>query len=408
MKKFFTLFALVAFALTSCDNGNNEVATPQLNIGKLSVEFTAQGGTEQISLKVVNPVAGEQVAVESSADWFEVTIAEGNTAISVTAKENIGAAREASFTLSYATAQPKTISVKQAEAGVAYDVVYEPLRFEGYYFGTEYSSNYNYYVALSDIAVKSNFTPKANGTYYYFDFYSNKPGSATQPLPNGTYTFDANDTFAHLTFSASASYFITTDGVNKESVVKIKSGTVTVTDGKFDAVIELENGETHRVVYEGDLTVDLDYVNSTLAQDFTFNFEGASIKATNLGIYEMNKYRWYIEAVKGDELFMLDVFTASADSPAGIYTKLSTGAMEDYNNKFMPGLLTEQGLIGAWYTQLVNNVIKGYVMAPITDGLIQIAIDGNNATITYSATDDGGAKIEGSISGGYTQEIAEE
>ena len=386
MKKFFALFALVAFALTSCDNGNNEVATPQLNIGKLSVEFTAQGGTEQISLKVVNPVAGEQVAVESSADWFEVTIAEGNTAISVTAKENIGAAREASFTLSYATAQPKTISVKQAEAGVAYDVVYEPLRFEGYYFGTEYSSNYNYYVALSDIAVKSNFTPKANGTY----------------------TFDANDTFAHLTFSASASYLITTDGVNKESVVKIKSGTVTVTDGKFDAVIELENGETHRVVYEGDLTVDLDYVNSTLAQDFTFNFEGASIKATNLGIYEMNKYRWYIEAVKGDELFMLDVFTASADSPAGIYTKLSTGAMEDYNNKFMPGLITEQGLIGAWYTQLVNNVIKGYVMAPITDGLIQIAIDGQNATITYSATDDGGAKIEGSISGGYTQEIAEE
>ena len=39
---------------------------------------------------------------------------------------------------------------------------------------------------------------------------------------------------------------------------------------------------------------------------------------------------------------------------------------------------------------------------------IQIAIDGQNATITYSATDDGGAKIEGSISGGYTQEIAEE
>jgi hypothetical protein len=105
---------------------------------------------------------------------------------------------------------------------------------------------------------------------------------------------------------------------------------------------------------------------------------------------------------------MLDVFTASADSPAGIYTKLSTGGLEDYNNKFMPGLMTEQGLIGAWYTQLVNNVIKGYVMAPITDGLIQIAVDGQNATITYSASDDGGAKIEGSISGSYTQEISEE
>lgn len=408
MKKFFALLALVALAFTACENSNEPAATPQLNIGKVRVEFSAQGGTEQISLKVVNAVAGEQVAVESEADWFEVTIAEGNTAISVTAKENIGAAREASFTISYATAQPKTIAVKQAEAKSDCDVVFESLRFEGYYFGTEYSSNYNYYIALSDIAVKSNFTPKANGTYYYFDIYSNKPGSATEPLPNGTYTFDAKDTFAHQTFSAGSSYLITTDGKNKESVVKIKGGTVTVTDGKFDATIELENGETHRVVYEGDLTVDLDYVNSTLAEDFTFNFEGATITATNLGIYEMNKYRWYIEAVKGDELFILDVFTASADSPAGIYTKLSTGSMEDYNNKFMPGLMTEQGLIGAWYTQLVDNVIKGYVMAPIVDGLIQIIIDGDTATINYSASDDGGAKIEGSISGGYSQEISEE
>ena len=408
MKKFFALVALVALALTSCDNGNNELPTPQLNIGKVRVEFNAQGGTEQISLKVVNPVAGEQVAVEKTADWFEVTIAEGNTSIAVTVGENLGAAREASFTISYATAQPKTIAVKQAEAKSDCDVVFESLRFEGYYFGTEYSSNYNYYVALSDIAVKSNFTPKANGTYYYFDIYSNKPGSATEPLPNGTYTFDAKDTFAHQTFSAGSSYLITTDGKNKESVVKIKGGTVTVTDGKFDATIELENGETHRVVYEGDLTVDLDYVNSTLAEDFTFNFEGATITATNLGVYEMSKYRWYIEAVKGNDLFMLDVFTANADSPAGIYTKLSTGSMEDYNNKYMPGLMTEQGLIGAWYTQLVDNVIKGYVMAPVVDGLIQIIVDGDTATINYSASDDGGAKIEGSVSGSYTQEISEE
>ena len=408
MKKFFALVALISLVTTACDNNTVELPTPFIKLGKSAVEFNAIGGTEQVTLKIVNAVAGEQLVVTNEANWFEVSINEENTLISVTASENFGPAREASFTLSYDRAKTQSIAVKQREAAEDCDVVFEAPRFEGYYFGTETSSTYNYYIALSDIAVKSNLSTKANGTYYYFDIYTNKAGSDSKPLPNGTYTFDANDTCASQTFTASYSNYITTDGVNKQNVTMFKSGTITVTDGKFDATIELENGETHRVVYEGDLTVDLDYVNSTLAQDFTFSFEGATIKATNLGIYDKGKYRWYIEAVKGNDLFLLDVFTANADSPAGIYTKLSSGGIEDYNNKFMPGLITEQGLIGAWYTQLVDNVIKGYVMAPLTDGLIQIAIDGQNATINYSASDDGGNKVEGSVNGSYTQEIAEE
>jgi hypothetical protein len=150
-----------------------------------------------------------------------------------------------------------------------------------------------------------------------------------------------------------------------------KTATVTVAENSFEAVIEFTNGETHHVTYEGDLYVGIDQIYSTFTQDFEFDFKGATITATNYGdVLKNGMQNWFIEAVKGDDLFMLDIFTSSATSPAANYTKLTTDT-SDYKNKFIPGMM-DNGLIGAWYAKVSGDSINTDVMAPIVDGLIQV------------------------------------
>jgi hypothetical protein len=103
---------------------------------------------------------------------------------------------------------------------------------------------------------------------------------------------------------------------------------------------------------------------------------------------------------------MLELLTASSESPAGLYTPLTGAVNEGYDNKFIIGYL-DDGLQGTWYAKLTNNVIKGDVMAPVTTGIIQVVVEQNNATINFSAKDDAGFKIEGSISGSYTLKTIE-
>ena len=71
------------------------------------------------------------------------------------------------------------------------------------------------------------------------------------------------------------------------------------------------------------------------------------------------------------------------------------------------GYISENGLMGTWYAKLTNGSIKGDVMAPIADGLIQITVTGNAISINISSSDDAGNKIEGSISGTYTEKVTE-
>ena len=94
---------------------------------------------------------------------------------------------------------------------------------------------------------------------------------------------------------------------------------------------------------------------------------------------------------------------ASSETPAGIYNHFTGASGESYENKFISGFIGEDGLVGSWYAKLTNGTIKGDVMAPVVEGLVQVVVDGATATITYSAKDDAGNKIEGSVSGSYTQ-----
>lgn len=404
MKKFFALVALVTLAFTACNNEPTNEFSATIKPESTLVEFGKSGGEKTVKFAIINPVGGS-VTTEDNADWIEAVV-EFNSELIITAEANPGDAREAKVTLKYSSAKSVDIVVKQRSGLTGdYDVEYVAEHFEGIYFGQGESGTYNYYVILSDIGATISGKPKANGTYYFLDFYSKVAGDEEYPvLPNGTYTFDKRDTFADATFSDISSWYVVYENGQIKTSKSYKSATVTVADNKFEAIIEMTDGEIHKVSYEGDLYVGSDNILSTFTQDITFDIEGAAITATNYGdTQQMGLQTWFIEAVKGDELFMLEFFAASSETPAGIYNHFTGTSGESYENKFIPGFIGEDGLVGSWYAKLTNGAIKGDVMAPVVEGLVKVAVDGATATITYSAKDDAGNKIEGSVSGSYTQ-----
>ena len=393
MKKIFSILFLASLIMVACEEPA-EQPNASVTVTPESVEFTADGGVAEVSFNTEGG-AGSKVSVKEDASWLDTKV--NGSVINLTATANTTASvREVVVTVKYESAEA-TFTVKQT--GSEYDVVFNAKRFEGIYFGTEYSAMHNYYIILSDVGVKTDASAKANGKYYYFDMYRNIKADEMNPvLPDGEYKFDATNSYADKTFSDDGSWYAVTgaDGKATESA-SFKEATVTVKNGKFSAIIVMEDDTTHYVSYEGDLVATTHI--TTLSGDVEFNIEGAEITATNYGdTLEVGQQNWFVEARKGDDLFFFEVFTTNSASCDGIYQVLPADS-KDYNNRFIPGLIGSDGLVGSWYAKLTDDTIKGDVMAPMSSGMIRITTEGNAMTIELGCKDDAGNNITGSIKG---------
>lgn len=393
MKKIFSILFLASLIMVACEEPA-EQPNASVTVTPESVEFTADGGVAEVSFNTEGG-AGSKVSVKEDASWLDAKV--NGSVINLTATANTTASvREVVVTVKYESAEA-TFTVKQT--GSEYDVVFNAKRFEGIYFGTEYSAMHNYYIILSDVGVKTDASAKANGKYYYFDMYRNIKADEMNPvLPDGEYKFDTTNSYADKTFSDDGSWYAVTgaDGKVAESV-SFKEATVTVKNGKFSAIIVMEDDTTHYVSYEGDLVATTHI--TTLSGDVEFNIEGAEITATNYGdTLEVGQQNWFVEARKGDDLFFFEVFTTNSASCDGIYQVLPADS-KDYNNRFIPGLIGSDGLVGSWYAKLTDDTIKGDVMAPMSGGMIRITTEGNAMTIELGCKDDAGNNITGSIKG---------
>ena len=393
MKKIFSILFLASLIMVACEEPA-EQPNASVTVTPESVEFTSDGGVAEVSFNTEGG-AGSKVSVKEDASWLDAKV--NGSVINLTATANTTAnVREVVVTVKYESAEA-TFTVKQT--GSEYDVVFNAKRFEGIYFGTEYSAMHNYYIILSDVGVKTDASAKANGKYYYFDMYRNIKADEMNPvLPDGEYKFDATNSYADKTFSDDGSWYAVTgaDGKATESA-SFKEATVTVKNGKFSAIIVMEDDTTHYVSYEGDLVATTHI--TTLSGDVEFNIEGAEITATNYGdTLEVGQQNWFVEARKGDDLFFFEVFTTNSASCDGIYQVLPADS-KDYNNRFIPGLIGSDGLVGSWYAKLTDDTIKGDVMAPMSSGMIRITTEGNAMTIELGCKDDAGNNITGSIKG---------
>lgn len=390
MKRFLSLFALVALMFTACEKESAEQSQTSVEVSQELVEFSTEGGEAEVS---VTTKGSGNITVKEDASWLEAKVS--GSVITLTADANITpSVREVEVAVKYGTAEAK-FTVKQA--GSEYDVVFEAKRFDGIYFDSDVP---NYYIILSDVGVNTDASAKANGTYYYFDMYRNIVADELNPvLPEGEYKFDATNSYADQTFSDENSWYAVTgaDGKVAKSA-SFKEATVTVKSGKFSAIITMEDDTTHYVSYEGNL-VATTYI-TTLVDDTEFAVKDATITATCYGdTYEKGQQTWFIEAVKGNDYFCVEVLAPSAEKFDGIYQALESSGVTDYANKFIPGLIGEDGLLGTWYAKLTDNAIKGDVLAPMVEGMIQLTTENNTLTINYSAKDDAGNNITGYVSG---------
>lgn len=396
--------ALLSILVVACDNGGEENTKPTVTVTSESViEMGVEGGTAEI-LYTLAKGSDTKVNVSETAAWIDTEVEESKIIVTVKANDGIDE-REAKITLNY-YGSSAVVTVKQAGRATGdYDVDFTVKRFEGIYFGTEGSTTpNNYYVILSDIGANADGSPKANGTYYFFDMYHTTEADPACPiLPNGDYQYDTTNSYAHLTFSKESSWYAVMDANGKYAESgDFADATVTVKDGMFEAVIEMTSGKKHKVTFNGNLQTTIGHVRSTFYEDIEFAVEDATITVSLLGDADGDgQQNWFVEAKKGDDLYMVDVFTASTESCAGLYQMMDIDG-KDYANRYLPGLIGEDGLVGSWYAKLTNGAIKGDVMAPMAEGVIQIVVEGDTMRIEYGCKDDAANNITGSVSGKFS------
>ena len=335
------------------------------------VEVTADGGKGEIEYEIINPVEGTEVAATADVVWITVTagekiayVVEGNTTEEP---------REGKITATYGDL---SFEVKVKQAGKepvdnpTEEVSFTATVYEVHYYGTQYSAAYNYQVYLSDNGLNENGHYKQNGIYYMLDIYAADSAENNNfTLPNGKYT--ASDTSNAGTFGIGdyGACIKVVDGV--PTYYLYKQGTVTVSDGKIEAKIMMENGTIHNVVFEGNLRFDgneepgpEEPLEATHTAD-KWLWGGSS----NYG----NKYQVVGEGFSVDVHFPAQY--ASEDSlTAGDYTWTSTTMFgyNDFENEFTTRSFTVNGTSVAVDSGSAKVAVEGEEYA------IQLVLDGRD------------------------------
>lgn len=219
-------------------------------------EFTAEGGKGEIEYEIVNPIEGTEVEAEADVEWITVTV--GEKIAFVVEGNTTTEAREGKITATYGDLS-FDVKVKQAakpnDQPVDEEVNFTASVYEVQYYGTEYSAAYNYLVYLSDTGLSEDGIYKQNGEYYMLDIYAaDSAENNSYTLPNGKYTASETPNAGTFGIGDYGAHIKVVDGVPTYTLYK--QGTVTVSDGKIEAKIMMEDGTVHNVLYEGNLRFD--------------------------------------------------------------------------------------------------------------------------------------------------------
>lgn len=230
------------------------------------VEFSAEGGEGTITYNYTlhedvgedGPLADRETNVEIACDaeWIEVEATlPVDQDIPFTVVANDGEAREATIVVKYMSETVFEVKVKQAAKQNDGEVNFTASVYEVYYYGTQYSAAYNYQVFLSDNGLNEKGNFKQDGIYYMLDIYAADSAENNRfTLPNGKYTASEAPNAGTFGIGDYGACINIVGGVPTYSLYK--QGTVTVTDGKIEAKILMEDGTIHNVLYEGNLRFD--------------------------------------------------------------------------------------------------------------------------------------------------------
>lgn len=409
MKRLFTLVLMALTMLVACENPAGSDKTSIVVHGDNPMVVDYQGGSQSFGYVIKNPVENIRMTGSFSSYWVsDITVHDNYVSFNVD-RNTEKTSRTADLTLHYGSATT-VLTITQEGKTSDYDYEVVATVFGGEYTGNNGQDSYNYYVQLGDSEINAN-NNVPNGTYYYFDIYAAQRGGEHPILPNGTYTLDSKNSQLPGTFTKEwgKAHINDADG---QPVVEFKmvSGTVTVTDNKFEAVVYMEDGTSHHIVYEGELYVPTvvytpEY-GSKLKEDFNFTLPGYMRAMYYADSYGVGADYWSLalmedpNAMEGD-YFQIKIITntlgdTSLESLEGTYAPCSD--LDPKKGCFLRGLLEGTMYIGSQiYWGLEYGMINQNQVAPVYDGTVDIDVDGNNITITLDCMDDNGHKIQGTF-----------
>ena len=401
LSKLFLLLAL-PLAFAACEP-NETPDTPQADpvltlTSESSLKFTPEGGQGTITYTLENAVKGTELTATTSAEWItNITVGENITFV-VAANE----ATEERKDRILVTYGEQNFNVFVAQEGVEPVVNFEAESFEGVYYGTQYSPNYNIAIYLSDKGFTEQGYVNAGATYYTLDlFFDNEPAIDAEgfmAVPVGTYTFDGTDSYGDMTIGyAYSSYFVVnSDATAYEAQEYYESAELVVTENgiTFTAYVA---GVRHNVTYNGEAKFfvgvpyefeDVDVVTPIMAVDYYANMY---TEAFNYNIYLMDKGSDADGYLLGDGyVFSLDLYGVESPVDAEGYITIPAGTYTwDVNDD------CTYGDVGREYSFAckVNPEATAYewyetyddVTVVVTENSIymEATISGSNFTATY-------------------------
>ena len=350
-KLFLLLLALpLAFAACEPNKPNKPIETPMepepavLTLtSEKSLQYTPEGGNGVITYTLENAVAGTELTATSTAEWItDITV--GETITFVVAANESTQKRNDRIYVSYGD-QNFNVFIKQE--GVEPVVTFEAQNFEGVYYGTEYSPNYNMAIYLSDLGFTEQGYVMAGATYYTLDlFMDNEPAidaDGYMSVPVGTYSYDGTDSYEDMSIGVSySSYFkINSDASAYEAQESYDSAELVVTENSVTLVAYIA-GVKHIVTYNGStkffvgvpaVLEDTDVVTPILTVDYYANMYTATY---NYNLYLMDKGSDDSGYLLGDGyVFSLDLYGLEPAMDAEGYMTIPAGTYTyDVNDDF--------------------------------------------------------------------------
>ena len=428
MKKFLSLIALVAVALTACETpegGKNEVdANLKIKLTSQSVMNFASAGGEGVITYEFEKLDATRANVAEAATavaWIEnlTSTEQGKVTFSVAAYDG-EEERSATIKVSYGE-YSFMVMVKQAGQKHA-DVNFEATHLGGTYWGKYINTKgFNYFVILGDMRADHYQSKQDGATEYRFDIYSDTASSfnSTHRIPVGTYKLDHSRSGNPGTIDGykDNSYLFTP----AYTTTAFADATLVVTEDSIIADVTFFDGQVHHIEYHGS-TVMEDYIQNTYAdvypvsqytEDININVTNGRINARyrgdHLGIgYDV----WFIDMVAetnpyNGEYLIFDLIVpkelggyANLDGIVGEY-KFHDENTTDYAYTIPVGRLRDDSLqLHSWYLWCVQSQVDMSQAAPMTSGTVKVTKNGaGDYTFEIDSTDDNGNRIVGTFQG---------
>ena len=381
---------------------SSEAVTPILTLlGEDTINLDRAGQKAVISYKLENGNPVDYVYAKTTADWVYSIECKGGKATLGVATNMSGKDRETKVTVGYGSAS-FDVMVKQSGSG---DINFNAPTLWGDYYGDALTPGAaNYWFFLTDRSFDTEGKSYPNATYYRIDAYGPlATGSGVVAIPDGTYTYDPNDTYAQWTFTAEWSGFWVTDAnSNRDAILKFEEGATLVVEGNKITLNAKVNGEQHNVVFEGENAL-LDSrgnvtVLTTLDGDYEADLSDHYMIYECYGdYYDYGAYNWMFVIMPNSgsgDCFQLDIITGHNDKESGfVGDYVASDVLKQWS--FIPGWTDGYNLQCSWFFTADNSEL-----APFRGGNVSVVDNGDGTlTVDINVTDDRRNRITGSWTG---------